>query len=176
MTPSNVTVPTPPTRTVATLPTVRVKAGAEAPLTDSKGVVWAADTGFEGGSTIDRPDLVVTGTDRPELYRSEHYQMDSFSAKVPNGEYVLKLHFSEDYDGITDAAGRLFTYTVMDGDPASGKVIKEVKDFGPWKAAGDHLKAYVDTVPVKVTSGQISIKFTTQVENPQINAIEITPK
>ena len=31
----------------AKLPTIRVKAGIDQPLTDSKGVVWAADTGFE---------------------------------------------------------------------------------------------------------------------------------
>ena len=88
----------------------------------------------------------------------------------------MKLHFSEDYDGMTDPSMRIFTYAVKDGDAATGKTIKEVKDFSPWKAAGAQFKAYVDTVPVTVTTGQVSITFTAQVENPQINAIEIVPQ
>ena len=159
----------------ATLPTIRVKAGAETPITDSQGVKWSADTGFEDGSTIDRPDLKVTGTKTPELYCSERYSMSSYGFKVPNGAYLVKLHFSEDYDGIRAPEERQFTYAVKDGT-ATGKVIKEVKDFSPWKAAGTQYKAYVHTVPVNVASGQITISFTPQVQNPQINAIEILPQ
>ena len=162
--------------TPSNLPTIRVKAGIDEPLKDSQGNTWAPDTGADGGSTIDRPDLQVTGTSIPEIYKSEHYSMDSYSFKVPNGNYTLKLHFSEDYDGISSPTDRVFTYTVKDGDAKSGKVVKEVKDFSPWKAAGAQYKAYVDTIPLTVTSGQISIAFTPQVENPQINAIEIVPR
>jgi len=153
-----------------------IKAGNGGPLTDSKGTKWDDDANYAGGgSVIDRPDLNVTGTDKPEIYRSERYSMDDFHIKVPNGKYVLKLHFSEDYDGIAGPTDRVFTYAVKDGDAKSTKVIKEVKDFSPWKAAGDHFKAYVDTIPVTVTNGQITIVFTGQVENPQINAIEVLP-
>jgi Malectin domain len=160
----------------ANLPTIRIKAGLDDAFKDTKGTTWSADTGFDGGEAVDRPELDITGTDRPELYHSERYSMDSYTIKVPNGSYLVKLHFSEDYDGITDPTMRLFTYAVKDGDPTKGKTIKEVKDFSPWKAAGAQFKAYVDTTPVDVTSGQISITFIPQVENPQINAIEIVPR
>lgn len=159
----------------AALPTIRVKAASDEAITDSQGVKWSADAGFEGGSTIDRPDLKVTGTNTPELYRSERYSMSSYSFPVPNGAYVVKLHFSEDFDGITAPEDRVFTYVVRDGD-AKGKVIKEVKDFSPWKAAGAQYKAYIDTVSANVTAGKITITFTPQVENPQINALEIIPQ
>ncbi len=36
-------------------------------------------------------------------------------------------------------------------------------------------RAYVETVPVEVTDGKFKITFTSNVENPQINAIEILP-
>lgn len=157
-------------------PAIRVKAGIDEPLKDSKGIIWAADSFFDGGTEVDRPDLQITGTDRPELYHSERYSMDSYGFKVPNGKYLVKLHFSEDYDGITDPSMRLFTYAVKDGDAAKGKTIKEVKNFSPWKASGAQYKAYVDSVPVNVTNGQITITFTPQVENPQINAIEVIPQ
>jgi hypothetical protein len=162
--------------TSSKLPTIRINAGAEEPLTDSKGVEWLADTGFDEGTANDRADLRVTGTETPEIYRSERYSMNFYNVKVPNGNYTLKLHFSEDYEGITDPKDRIFTYAVKDGDAKTGKTIKEVRDFSPWKAAGAQYKAYIDDVPVSVTNGQITITFTPQVENPQINAIEIIPK
>ncbi len=168
--------PLPQSPQAANLPTIRVKAGIDETLKDSKGTTWAADTGFDGGEEVDRPELEITGTDRPELYHSERYSMDSYSFKVPDGSYLVKLHFSEDYDGITDPTQRLFTYAVKDGDPSKGKTIKEVKDFSPWKAAGGQFKAYIDSIPIDATAGQISITFTPQVENPQINAIEILPR
>jgi hypothetical protein len=156
-------------------PTIRVNAGGEE-WKDSRGNVWAEDTGFDGGSSIDRPDLEIAGTDMQRLYQSEHYAMDSYSFTVPNGKYLLRLHFSEDFEGIASPEDRVFTYRVKDGTPKDGKVVKEVKDFSPWRAAGAHSKAYVDSVPVEVTNGAISITFDFQVENPQINGIEIIPQ
>ena len=66
-----------------TLPTIRIKAGIDEPLKDSKGTTWAADTGFDGGESVDRPELEITGTDRPELYHSERYSMNAYSIKSP---------------------------------------------------------------------------------------------
>jgi hypothetical protein len=168
-------VATAPAPVPSNLPTIRINAGGDT-VKDAKGVTWAAESGFEGGSTIDRTgQITITGTDAPEIYYSEHYSMDSWSQKVPNGNYVVKLHFSEDYDGIPDATGRLFTYAVKDGD-ASGTTVKEEKSFGPWKASGAQYKAFVVTVPMKVTKGQITVTFTPEVENPQINGIEVIPQ
>jgi len=52
---------------------------------------------------------------------------------------------------------------------------KTFKDFDVWVKAGGAARAYVETVPVNVTDGQLDIKFTPQIENPQINGIEIIP-
>jgi hypothetical protein len=167
---------TPPAPLTPPRPTVRIDAGAEVGMTDSKGQKWEADMGFDGGETVDRPELAVTGTSDPRLYQTERYSMNHYNFKVPNGKYVLKLHFSEDYEGNTAPDMRLFTYAVKDGSPTDGTVIKEVKDFSPWKASGAHSKAYVDSAPINVTRGEISITFTANVENPQVNAIEILPE
>ena len=93
--------------------------------------------------------------------------MDSFSWPVPNGKYAVKLHFAETFDGITGPGQRVFSFKVQG---------HEFKDFDVWVKAGGALKAYVETVPVEVTDGKIKITFTPNVENPQINAIEITPQ
>jgi alpha-N-arabinofuranosidase len=144
--------------------TIRIKAGKSEPVKDAEGNVWLADQGFEGGLTIERPDIQIANTKSPDLYRAERYSMDSYSLSVPNGKYVVKLHFAETFEGITGPGQRVFSFNVQG---------KEFKDFDPWVKAGGFLKAYVETVPVEVTDGKIKVTFTPKVENPQICAIEI---
>ncbi len=147
---------------------IRIKAGSSESFRDSAGNVWEAERGFEGGQTIDRDaELAIANTKDPGLYRSEHYSMDSFSCDVPNGEYLVKLHFAETFEGISGEGQRVFSFNVQG---------KEFKDFDVWKKAGGANKVYIENVPVKVTNGKLKITFTPNVENPQINAIEIIPQ
>ena len=146
---------------------IRIKAGSSEPVKDAEGNVWQAEKGIEGGQTIARPDIQITNTKSPDLYRSEHYSMDSFTWSVPNGKYLVKLHFAETFEGITGPGQRVFSFKVQG---------KEFKDFDPWVKSGGFCKAYIETVPVEVTDGKIKITFTPKVENPQICAIEIVPQ
>jgi len=158
------------TTLIATAPPakiIRIRAGSSAPVKDAEGNVWLADQGFEGGETIERPDIEIANTKTPDLYRAERYSMDSFSWPVSNGKYVVKLHFAETYEGITGPGERVFSFNVQG---------HEFKDFDVWVKAGGPLKAYVETVPVEVTNGAIKVTFTPNVQNPQINAIEILPQ
>ncbi len=145
---------------------VRIRAGSSEPLTDPDGNVWLAEEGFEGGQTISRTGLEIENTENDELYRSEQYSMTSYSRDVPNGKYQVKLHFAETYEGITGVAQRVFTFAVNG---------QEFKDFDLWEKAGGFQTAYVETVDVEVTDGKLTITFTPQVENPEINGIEIIP-
>ncbi len=156
-----------PAASAAPSATIRIKAGSSSPFTDSSGNVWQADQGFSGGDTIERPDLAIANTKDAGLFRSEHYSMDSFSTKVPNGKYVAKLYFAETYDGITGPGQRVFSFNVQGHD---------FKDFDVWVKAGGPNRAYIETVPVEVTDGVFKITFTSNIENPQINAIEIIPQ
>ena len=151
----------------AARPAVRINAGATDPYTDSSGNAWQADKGFEGGDIIQRPDLNIANTQIPDLYRSEHYAMESFSCEVPSGKYVAKLHFAETFEGITGPGERVFSFNVHG---------REFKDFDVWVKAGGANRAYVETVPVEVTDGKFKITFAFKVENPQINAIELIPQ
>lgn len=147
---------------------IRIKAGADNAVTDSEGDVWQADKGFAGGDTIARDDnLQIANTTDPVLYRTEHYGMDSFSCKIPNGKYVVKLHFAETFEGITGIGQRVFSFNVQG---------QEFKDFDVWQKAGGPNRAYIESVPVDVTDGKLQVTFTSNVENPEINAIEIIPQ
>lgn len=145
---------------------IRIKTGITKPLTDETGVVWQADTGFTDGDTIERPGLAIANTKTPSVYCAERYSMSAFHLKVPNGKYTVKLHFAETYEDISGPGQRVFSFKVED---------KEVKDFDVWKKSGGALHAYVETVEVNVTDGSLDITFTSQVENPEINALEIIP-
>ena len=118
------------------------------------------------GETIDRPGIAIANTKTPSLYRAERYSMSAFHWKLANGKYTVKLHFAETYEGIDGAGQRVFSFKVED---------HEVKDFDVWKMSGGGLRAYVETVEVEVTDGSLDITFTSKVENPQINALEIIP-
>jgi alpha-N-arabinofuranosidase len=156
-----------PTATAEAAKTIRIKAGKSEPIKDAEGNVWLADQGFEGGQTVERPDIQIANTKSPGLYRAERYSMGSYSWTVPNGKYVVKLHFAETFEGITGPGERVFSFNVQG---------REFKDFDPWVKAGGFLRAYVETVPVEVTDGKIKVTFTPKVENPQICAIEIIPQ
>jgi alpha-N-arabinofuranosidase len=149
-------------------PTIRIKAGRSTPFTDSSGNVWLPEQGFEGGATVGRdPATVIAGTKDPGLFLTEHYSMDSFSLKIPNGKYLAKLYFAETFQGITGPGERVFSYNVQG---------REFKDFDVWVKAGGPNRAYIETVPVEVTNGEFRIVFTRKVQNPEINAVEIIPQ
>ena len=163
-----------PTPAVASAPAatktsaIRIKAGSSAPFTDSSGNVWLADQGFDGGDVVERDaGTAIANTKDAGLYLSEHYSMNSFSKSVPNGKYIAKLHFAETYDGITGPGERVFSFTVQG---------HEFKNFDVFAKAGGANRAYIETVPVEVTDGKFTIVFTTNVENPEINAIELVPQ
>jgi len=155
---------------VAAPKTIRIDAGSDTNYVDSEGNTWLADQGFADGEVVTRDeDLPIANTKDPGLYRTEHYDMTSFSENVPNGKYTVKLHFAETYEGITGPGDRVFSFNV------GGQ--HEFKDFDVWVKAGGPQKAYVVTVPdVEVTDGKLVITFTPNMQSPEINGIEIIPE
>jgi hypothetical protein len=146
---------------------IRINAGASASYTNAAGEVWLADEGFADGDTIDRgSDLQIANTKDQTIYRTERYGMTSFSHELPNGKYTVKLHFAENYEDITGPEQRVFSFTIGG---------QEFKDFDVFAKAGGANRAYVETASVDVTSGKLDITFTSNVQNPEINGIEIIP-
>lgn len=148
------------------LPTIRIKTGVATSLTDSSGNVWLADQGFADGDTIERPDLAIENTKDPAIYRAERYSMTRFEQLLPNGKYVVKLHFAETFEGISGPEQRVFSFNVEG---------REFKDFDVWVKSGGFARAHVETIPVEITDGKLDITFTPNIENPEINGIEILP-
>jgi len=166
-TPAAAPVPAPPAPPAAVTPPVRIKAGVTESMKDSAGNIWLPDEGFADGQTYAVTNAAVTNTLNQALYRTERYSMTAYHFLVPNGKYIVKLHFAEVYSGITDAGQRVFSFNVQG---------HEFKDFDIWVKAGGFSKAYVESVNVEVTDGKLNITFTPNVENPKICGIEILPR
>jgi hypothetical protein len=147
--------------------TIRIDAGSANSYTDSSGNGWLPDQGFADGDTVERAsDMQIANTKDPAIYRTEHFGMSAFSYKLPNGKYTVKLHFAETYEEITGAGQRVFSFNVEG---------QEFTDFDVWAKAGGGQRAYIETVNVNITDGKLDITFTTNVQSPEINGIEIIP-
>jgi endoglucanase len=146
---------------------VRINAGSAKAITDAEGNLWLADTGFVGGDVVDRGNIAIGNTNNPAIYRTEHWGMSEFAYAVPNGKYVVKLHFAETFEEITAKGGRVFSLDV------GGTAIKNLDVFAE---AGGARKALVKSVPVEVTGGKLVIKFLEGEQASEINGVEIVPQ
>lgn len=145
---------------------IRIMAGLDKPHTDEAGITWLPAQGFLDGDTMERLGLKIENTKTPSIYRSERFGMSKFSRKLANGSYTVKLHFAVTYEAISGPGQCVFTVIVAG---------REIKDLDVWRKAGGGLRAYVETVPVTVTNGELEISFISQSENPTISALEIIP-
>jgi hypothetical protein len=144
---------------------IRVNAGGSA-YTDPLGQVWSADTGFLNGSTYTTASP-VGNTTASSLYQNTRYQWGStlqYRFSVPNGVYTVRLKFAEIY--YTAAGQRVFNI-VLNGQTRE-------TNFDAVVAAGGPLRAVDRVFTVSATGAQIAIDLTPVIENPQLNAIEIT--
>ena len=81
-----------------------VNAGGPA-YVDAAGTLYEADTQFSGGRTYSRT-TPIAGTEDDVLYQSERFGDFAYTVPLPNGHYVVTLHFAEIY--WTTAGQRVF--------------------------------------------------------------------
>jgi hypothetical protein len=147
----------------ATQDVIRVNAGGSA-YTDEQGNVWAADTGFSGGSTYSSLKA-VHGTRASLLYQTVRWSNGPFQYEfsLPDGTYSVTLKFAEVY--YTKPGQRVFKVSVNDQEL--------LPSFDPLLAAGGPDTAVDRQFHISVTGGRITILFSQVVGQPIVNAIEI---
>jgi Malectin domain len=152
----------------ADVPVIRVNAGSTAALRDSRGNTWEPDSNFDGGEIVDRGPIPIANTDKPGVYRTEHYVMTGWHKDLPNGRYAVNLHFAETCPYINAAGQRVFHMNVQGID---------CRDFDVFKEAGGRDRALIKTFHVAVTDGHLVIRFVQTDKNaPEINGIEVLPE
>ena len=120
--------------------------------TSSDGTEYAADTGYSGGSAYDS-GASVSGTSDPTLYSTERYGDCTYSVSVPNGDYLVTLHFAENYH--TSSGSRVFNVRIEGNQVISNLDIYAV-------VGGN--AAYVTENQMTISDGEINIEFV--INNP----------
>jgi len=152
---------------------LRVNCAAFDTYIDKAGNEWLSDQemkeGLKWGAVLgmlsDHGELEMTGTDAPKIYETERYSMNAYEFIVPNGKYTVRLHFAENYEGITDVGQRIFSVTIKN------KTVLE--DFDLFKVGGFGKAIVKEFKHVAVTDEKLTIGFIPNIENPEINGIEI---
>ena len=143
---------------------VRINVGGPE-ITDAFGNTWAADNGqFVTGGTAYTASNNISNTNLPDaLYQSEKWGPMTWEIPVANQDYVVKLHFAENW--VTGNDLRLFNINV------EGQVIN---NYDIYKEANGGSKAIVQSFVVHTEDGDIDISFTEgSAQSPKVNAIEI---
>jgi poly(3-hydroxybutyrate) depolymerase len=157
---------------VPSIPAIRVACGQNAAVQDHAGNSWRADSGASGGVTVAATSPVaIANTDSAALFNAERYgsangQAASFSYTfaTPNADYTVKLGFAETF--LTAAGKRRFNVSI------NGTNV--LTEFDIFAAAGGMNTATVQSFPVTVSDGKITITFDPgSAQNPKINNIEI---
>lgn len=133
---------------------------------------FTADTSFNTGSTLDRPQ-----TGLPEPYQSFRYspsQQMSYDIPLEDGEYTVNLHFAELWFGATGGGAGGVGSRVFDVN-IEGQLVEDNLDvFAEVGADAMLMKTHI----VTVTGGVLNIDFDSREvvggeRHPIINAIEI---
>lgn len=153
---------------------VRILCGSsEPPFRDRNGDDWSADRYFTGGAPADAPIQV--------LYRSRDWRLfltsrrGDFSYDIPlkPGVYELRLYFADTSftPGIAMDGGEStrFFNVFMNGAPLL-RDFDIIADSGPSTA---DIKVFKDVQPA--ADGLLHLRFSREVSEPLLNAIEIRP-
>jgi hypothetical protein len=141
---------------------IRINAGGPA-YTDGSSNIWAADSGFTGGTATSDPGG-VTSTPDPGLFLWERRGATQYQfTGLANGTYRVDLLMAE--QTWTGAGQRVMSAT------ANGQAI--YTDLDVFTAAGCAFKAITRGVDVVVNGGTLTIGLTATVDASSVNAIHI---
>ena len=151
----------------ASIAAVRVNAGGGA-FTDSAGNAWSADTGFNTGNA-NAGSTPINNTVDDVLYQTERWDASTspelaYSFNLPNGGYLVNLHFAEIYSGAFAVGRRVFDVLV------EGQL--RVDNLDIYSQVGPNT-ALIIALPVTVADGQLNISFVHGIENPKISGISV---
>ena len=160
-------VSTPPASTLPNRLFINVGSSAE------NTTKYVPDTAYNDGSgaahTWTNVTIQATSAQDPHIYRTERYSCRSFNIPLPSDNYAIRLHFCENYSGITAAGQRTFGVNINGA--------AKLTNFDVFRAArGRHKPISRLFRNVPTVDGKITISFVWGVENPFINGIEIIPE
>jgi hypothetical protein len=148
---------------------IRVKCGGPG-FTDSKGQVWSADTGFNGGQ-LSVAHGSVSGTPDQALYEHGRWSTSNtppliYTFPVMDGAYQVNLYFAEMSPAEERTGARVFNVKLQ------GNTV--FHDLDIFAAVGANA-ALVKSAEIAVTNSAVQIEFDNIADHAKIEAIEILP-
>jgi len=149
---------------------IRVRCGGNN-YTDSKGQVWQADYGYNGGWAGTPVATTIGGTTDQSLYQTGRYAAQqsastmTYTFPVASGSYHVNLYFAETYKPVQKVGGRVFNVK-MQG-------VTMFQNLDIYAAAGANA-SLVKGADVVATGGNITIEFDSITQVAKVDAIEIT--
>ncbi|MFC1648708.1 malectin domain-containing carbohydrate-binding protein [Nanoarchaeota archaeon] len=149
---------------------LRINSGGNT-FTDSFGRQWLSDRNYNTGKKYSKSSP-IDGTSDDYIYQTERYDTSSgseleYKISVPNGDYIVNLHFAEIWSGAFMEGGRVFDVSVEEE-----LVLEEYDIFEDVGARTATFKSF----EVEVTDGQINILLEHVYQNPKISGIELISK
>ncbi|MEV4185654.1 S8 family serine peptidase [Streptosporangium canum] len=152
---------------------VAVDAGGTKDVVDAAGDRWTADRkysagghGYVGSNKTNTTSKTIKGTTEQALFKSARESMLEYRFdQVPNGTYTVELGFADTRD--TRVGKRVFD-VLVEGQLAI-PALDLALETGTYTAVN---RQYT----VKVTDGQLNVRFAERVGNPIVNAIRISER
>ena len=147
---------------------LRVNAGGSG-FYDSQDQYWEADYGFNTGKK-DVFNTAITGTTDEVLFKEQHRDYPGgqdleYSFPMVDGNYKVRLYFSENYAPLNIVGGRVF-HVEVEGS-------QRISDLDIFAEAGANAALIKEIDGVQVSDGELNIKFPRVKENPSVAAIEV---
>ena len=153
--------------TFSTQPVLVFALNAAGPqYTASDGTVFQADDVVSLGKFAASHSAPIAGTTDDALYQTEHWRPSGPSYEIPvaNGDYVVQLHFAENYTKVFNVGGRVFDVQL------EGVTVED--DLDVFATVGARTALVVEH-QVTVTDGVLNIDASAEIQNPMINAFAI---
>lgn len=155
---------------------LNIRTGHLTGIATSDGLRFGSDNFFTGGRASElrlagRTRLApsnVTGTPDPELYASYRAGEFGYALPLPDGRWMVTLHFFEPETDPAKAAARSI------GVRADGRPV--LAGFNPAAAAGGPLKAVTRSFPVEVRGGKLTLAFSGGEGGAVVSAISVLPQ
>lgn len=142
---------------------LRIDAAGSSPFTDASGKVWSADAFFAGGSA-NTGIFAVAGTPDDALYSTRRTGVFSYSGAVENGDYTLRLLFT---DWHSTANKRKFNVDV--------EGVRVLTNLDIVAEVGSRT-ALVKTFDLRIGDGKLDMSFTRgTLADATLSAFELVP-
>lgn len=142
---------------------------------DRDGKVWGADRYFSGGEAIELSVPYIQGTEDKIMYSTARSGEFSYDIPLQPGTYELRLHFVETHFGPGTYVGRgesSRVFSVFLGDRPL------LSHFDVLSDAGGNFRVLTRVFKGMSagSDGRIHLKFTRDLDQPFVNAIELVPE